>query len=149
MPKGRRVDMSHEQDIIRIENVRFAYGERPILDELSLTIRRGEIIAIMGASGGGKTTLLGLIGGRLTPRSGQVMVENQNVPTLSKSSLYALRRRIGMLFQFGALFTDLSVFDNVAFPYREQTDLSEEMIRTLVLMKLEADRKSTRLNSSH
>lgn len=81
-----------------------------------MTIRRGEIIAIMGASGGGKTTLLGLIGGRLAPRSGQVIVENQNVPTLSKSSLYALRRRIGMLFQFGALFTDLSVFDNVAFP---------------------------------
>ncbi|MBM3636234.1 MAG: ABC transporter ATP-binding protein, partial [Alphaproteobacteria bacterium] len=130
--------MSNEQAIMKIEKVQFAYGERPILDDLSLTIRRGEIIAIMGASGGGKTTLLGLIGGRLTPRSGQVIVENQNVPTLSKSSLYKLRRRIGMLFQFGALFTDLSVFDNVAFPYREQTDLSEEMIRALVLMKLEA-----------
>jgi len=138
MPERRRVDMSNEQDIIKIEKVKFAYGERLILDDLSLTIRRGEIIAIMGASGGGKTTLLGLIGGRLIPRSGQVIVENQNVPTLSKSSLYALRRRIGMLFQFGALFTDLSVFDNVAFPYREQTDLSEDMIRALVLMKLEA-----------
>lgn len=130
--------MSERQEIIRIENVRFAYGERPILDELSLTIRRGEIIAIMGASGGGKTTLLGLIGGRLTPSAGKVFVEDQNVPSLSKSTLYALRRRIGMLFQFGALFTDLSVFENVAFPYREQTDLSEDMIRTLVLMKLEA-----------
>ncbi len=125
-------------DIIRIEAAHFSYGERPILTDLNLTIRRGEIVAIMGGSGGGKTTLLGLIGGRLKPSSGRVMVEDQNVPTLSKSALYQLRRRIGMLFQFGALFTDLPVFDNVAFPYREQTDLPEDAIRALVLMKLEA-----------
>ena len=125
-------------EIIRIEAAHFSYGERPILIDLNLTIRRGEVVAIMGGSGGGKTTLLGLIGGRLKPHAGRVMVEGQNVPTLRKSALYQLRRRIGMLFQFGALFTDLSVFDNVAFPYREQTDLPEDAIRTLVLMKLEA-----------
>lgn len=130
--------MSERPDIISLEAVRFAYADRLILDGLSLSIRRGQIVAIMGASGGGKTTLLGLIGGRLRPSGGKIVVEGQNVPDLSKGELYRLRRRIGMLFQFGALFTDLSVFDNVAFPYREQTDLPEAAIRALVLMKLEA-----------
>jgi phospholipid/cholesterol/gamma-HCH transport system ATP-binding protein len=92
----------------------------------------------MGGSGGGKTTLLGLIAGRLKPVSGSVTVDGFDVPKLGKTELYRLRRRVGMLFQFGALFTDLNVYDNVAFPYREQTDLPEPLIRTLVLMKLEA-----------
>jgi phospholipid/cholesterol/gamma-HCH transport system ATP-binding protein len=92
----------------------------------------------MGGSGSGKTTLLGLIGGRNKPNSGSVMVEGLNVRSLSKSKLYELRRRIGVLFQFGALFTDLSVYDNIAFPYREQTNLPENIIESLVLMKLEA-----------
>ncbi len=124
--------------MIDLKDVRFSYADRPILNGIDLSVRKGEIIAIMGGSGGGKTTLLGLIAGRLKPSSGSVIVDGLNVPKLGKSELYGLRRRIGMLFQFGALFTDLTVFDNVAFPYREQTDLPEAMIRPLVLMKLEA-----------
>jgi phospholipid/cholesterol/gamma-HCH transport system ATP-binding protein len=124
--------------MIDLRDVRFSYGGRTILNGITLTIKRGEIVAVMGGSGGGKTTLLGLIGGRLKPDAGEVIVDGQNVPRLNKSALYALRRRIGMLFQFGALFTDLSVYDNVAFPLREQTDLPEALIDPLVLMKLEA-----------
>ena len=124
--------------MITMKGVRFSYADRPILNGIDLTIAKGEIVAVMGGSGGGKTTLLGLIAGRLKPQSGSVIVDGLDVPHLKKSELYGLRRRIGMLFQFGALFTDLNVFDNVAFPYREQTDLPEAMIRTLVLMKLEA-----------
>ena len=124
--------------MIDLNGVRFSYADRPILHGIDLTIRKGEIVAVMGGSGGGKTTLLGLIAGRLKPSSGSVTVDGLQVPQLGKTELYRLRRRIGMLFQFGALFTDMNVFDNVAFPYREQTDLPEAMIRTLVLMKLEA-----------
>jgi len=124
--------------MIDLRDVRFSYGGRTILNGITLTIKRGEIVAVMGGSGGGKTTLLGLIGGRLKPDAGEVIVDGQNVPRLNKAALYALRRRIGMLFQFGALFTDLSVYDNVAFPLREQTDLPDALIDPLVLMKLEA-----------
>ena len=129
---------SEATPLIDMKNVRFGYGERLIIDGLSLTVRKGEIVALMGGSGSGKTTLLGLLGGRIQPISGEIHVAGQNVPTLARKELYTLRRRIGMLFQFGALFTDLNVFDNVAFPYREQTDLPEPVIRDLVLMKLEA-----------
>ena len=128
----------HDPDMIALKDVRFSYADRSILNGIDLTIKNGEIVAIMGGSGGGKTTLLGLIAGRLKPQSGSVLVEGLDVPKLNQSNLYSLRRRIGMLFQFGALFTDLSVFDNIAFPYREQTNLPEDMIRTLVLLKLEA-----------
>lgn len=130
--------MASNQPVIALKDVVFGYAERPILRGLSLEVRQGEILAVMGGSGSGKTTLLGLIGGRNRPQSGLVQVEGLDVPQLSKSRLYDLRRRLGMLFQFGALFTDLSVYDNVAFPYREQTNLPENLIETLVLMKLEA-----------
>jgi phospholipid/cholesterol/gamma-HCH transport system ATP-binding protein len=130
--------MTDRPETISLTGVAFGYGDRSILNGIDLSVRKGEILAVMGGSGGGKTTLLGLIGGRLKPSRGSVRVEGQEVPALGRKALYALRRRIGMLFQFGALFTDLSVFDNVAFPYREQTDLPEAMIRSLVLMKLEA-----------
>ena len=103
-----------------------------------MTIPRGKIVAIMGGSGCGKTTILRLIGGQLRPQSGQVRVGGQSVPDLPPSGLYELRRRFGMLFQFGALFTDMSVFENIAFPMREHTSLPEELIRDLVLMKLQA-----------
>lgn len=99
---------------------------------------RGKVIAVMGGSGSGKTTILRLIGGQLTPRSGEVLVDGQMVHTLGTPSLYRLRRRMGMLFQHGALFTDLTVFENVAFPLREHTELPEELLRDLVLMKLHA-----------
>jgi phospholipid/cholesterol/gamma-HCH transport system ATP-binding protein len=99
---------------------------------------RGKVIAVMGGSGSGKTTILRLIGGQLTPQFGQVQVDGQTVHALNTPSLYQLRRRMGMLFQHGALFTDLTVFENVAFPLREHTDLPEEMLRDLVLMKLHA-----------
>lgn len=124
--------------LISIRDVQFGYDERLILRGLSLNVRKGEVLAVMGGSGSGKTTLLGLIGGRMQPNSGDIMVDGQNVPKLDRAALYALRTRFGMLFQFGALFTDLSVYDNVAFPYREQTGLPEPVIRDLVLLKLHA-----------
>ncbi len=116
----------------------FAYDRRPVLDGITMTIPRGKVVAIMGGSGCGKTTILRLIGGQLRPKAGRVQVDGQSVPELDREGLYAMRRRIGMLFQFGALFTDLSVFENVAFALREHTELPEEMIRDLVLMKLHA-----------
>lgn len=124
--------------LVKLEGVRFAYGEREILRGIDLTIRRGQVVAIMGGSGCGKTTLLRLIGGQLRASKGVVAVDGQDLGRLSHKELYALRRRMGMLFQFGALFTDLSAFDNVAFPLREHTDLPPEMIRDLVMMKLNA-----------
>src|SRR5450830_1331683 len=99
---------------------------------------RGKVIAVMGGSGSGKTTILRLIGGQIRPQSGGISVDEQQIPELDNKGLYAIRRKMGMLFQHGALFTDLSVFDNVAFPMRELTDLPESMIRDLVLMKLNA-----------
>ncbi|MDR2690011.1 MAG: ABC transporter ATP-binding protein [Azoarcus sp.] len=124
--------------LVRLEQVRFAYGEREVLRGIDLEIHRGQVVAIMGGSGSGKTTLLRLIGGQLRARSGRVEVAGQDLGGLPHSALYALRRRMGMLFQFGALFTDSNVFDNVAFPLREHTDLPETLIRDLVLMKLQA-----------
>jgi phospholipid/cholesterol/gamma-HCH transport system ATP-binding protein len=109
-----------------------------VLKGIDMIIPRGRLVAIMGGSGCGKTTILRLIGGQLRPQAGEVHVGGRNVPTLPREELFALRRRIGMLFQFGALFTDMSVFDNIAFPLRENTELPESMIRDLVLMKLNA-----------
>jgi phospholipid/cholesterol/gamma-HCH transport system ATP-binding protein len=128
--------------LVEFKQVSFAYpgakGDRVILKDISLSIPRGKVTALMGASGGGKTTVLRLIGGQQQATSGDVLFDAQNVGRLSQTELYAARRRMGMLFQFGALFTDLSVFDNVAFPLREHTRLGPELIRDIVLMKLDA-----------
>ncbi|MBV1774523.1 ABC transporter ATP-binding protein [Burkholderiaceae bacterium DAT-1] len=125
-------------NLVEVNNVTFAYDTRTILKGINLTIPRGKLVAIMGGSGCGKTTLMRLIGGQVKPTSGEVKVDGKIVHALDRDDLYDLRRRMGMLFQFGALFTDLSVYDNVAFQMREHTDLSESMIRDLVLMKLHA-----------
>jgi len=124
--------------LVELKNVTFAYGDRVILRDISLGVPRGKVTALMGVSGGGKTTVLRLIGGQIRARQGQVLFDGQDVGAMRQSTLYAARRRMGMLFQFGALFTDMSVFDNVAFPLREHTDLSEDLIRDIVLMKLNA-----------
>lgn len=124
--------------LVQIRGLRFARGSRPIFDGVDLDIRRGQVTAIMGPSGTGKTTLLKLIGGQLRPDAGTITVDGQDVHRLSHRALYDLRKRMGMLFQSGALLTDLNVYENVAFPLREHTDLPEPMIRDLVLMKLEA-----------
>lgn len=126
------------QSLVEIDAVDFAYGKRAILKGISLNVPRGKVVAIMGGSGCGKTTLLRLIGGQLIASKGRVLVGGQDVGTLDAEAMYAMRRKMGMLFQFGALFTDMTVFDNVAFQLREHTDLPEEMIRDLVLMKLDA-----------
>jgi phospholipid/cholesterol/gamma-HCH transport system ATP-binding protein len=125
-------------NLVEIRNLSFAYADRLVLQGINMTARRGQLVAIMGNSGCGKTTLMRLIGGQLKPTLGKVMVDGQSVGELDFQGLYRLRRRMGMLFQFGALFTDMSVFENVAFALREHTDLPEEMIRDLVLMKLNA-----------
>lgn len=124
--------------LVELDNVHFSYENRAILSGISLTVPKGKLVAIMGASGGGKTTLLRLIGGQITASSGIVNVDGQNMATLSTRELYEQRRKMGMLFQFGALFTDLSVYENVAFPMREHTQLPESVIRDLVLLKLHA-----------
>ncbi len=123
---------------VELDDVTFAYDTRVVLSGISMAIPRGKVVAIMGGSGSGKTTILRLIGGQLKPRSGRVTVAGQSVPDLDRDALFALRRQIGMLFQFGALFTDMTVFENIAFALREHTDLPEELIRDLVLMKLDA-----------
>ncbi len=123
--------------LVDIRDVRFSYSGRPILNDLSLSIARGKVTAIMGGSGCGKTTLLNLIGGRIKPSQGKVLVDGQSVPDLTTKELFELRKRMGMLFQTGALLTDLSVFENVAFPIREHTKLPESILRKVVLMKLE------------
>ncbi len=124
--------------LIKIRDLHFYRGNKAIFEGVNIDIHRGKITAIMGPSGTGKTTLLRLIGGQLRPDRGTIEVDGQNVHQLSHSDLYELRKRMGMLFQSGALLTDLSVFDNVAFPLREHTTLPESMIRDLVLMKLQA-----------
>jgi len=124
--------------LVLVRNLSFSRGSNKIFDGVSLDIERGKITAIMGPSGTGKTTLLKLIGGQLCPDEGEIVVDGQSVPQSSRGQLYDLRKRVGMLFQSGALLTDMSVYDNVAFPLREHTHLPESMIRTLVLMKLEA-----------
>lgn len=127
-----------DEPLVRVDNLFFSYAGRPVLKGINMSIPRGKVVAIMGGSGCGKTTLLRCIGGQLKPSSGAVRVGGKEVHKLNRKGLYDFRRQLGMLFQFGALFTDVSVFENVAFPLREHTDLPEEMIRDLVLMKLEA-----------
>ena len=124
--------------LVELRDVRFAYGEREILKGINLVVPRGKVVAIMGGSGCGKTTLLRLIGGQLRASAGSVILGGEDLGQVSRDRMYELRRRMGMLFQFGALFTDMSVFDNVAFPLREHTDLPPELIESLVLMKLNA-----------
>ena len=123
---------------VEIKELTFARGDRLIFDSVNMHIKRGKITAIMGPSGSGKTTLLRLIGGQLAPDCGTITVQGQNIHQLSRQALFAARRRMGLLFQSSALFTQLSVFDNVAFPLREHTQLNASMIRDIVLMKLEA-----------
>ena len=129
--------MQSEETIVQIKDVIFYRGERAIFDGLSLDIPRGKVTAILGGSGTGKTTLLNLIGGRLKPESGDVIVNGKSVPDLRTRELYALRKSMGLLFQSGALLTDLNVFENVAFPIREHTALPESIIHNLVLFKLQ------------
>lgn len=124
--------------LVEIRSLQFAYGDRPLLSGLDMVFPRGQIIAVMGGSGSGKTTVLRLIGGQLRAQSGDVIVDGKEVAALSLTDLYVMRRKMGMLFQHGALFTDLTVFENVAFPLREHTNLSESMLHDLVLLKLHA-----------
>lgn len=129
----------HDDDaLVCVRDLHFARGSRVIFRGVNVTIRRGAVTAIMGPSGTGKTTMLQLIGGQLRPAQGSVKVEGVEVSSLRREQLFALRKRMGMLFQSGALLTDLDVYGNVAFPLREHTNLPESMIRDLVLMKLEA-----------
>ena len=125
-------------NLVEIRDLHFGYSERPILSGLTMQFPTGGVIAVMGGSGSGKTTVLRLIGGQIRAQSGGLTVDGQEISSLNVSELYAMRRRMGMLFQHGALFTDLTVFDNVAFPLRENTSLPESMIHDLVLMKLQA-----------
>ncbi len=124
--------------LVKLTDVNFTYDRRPVLKGINMQIPRGKVVAIMGLSGCGKTTTLRLIGGQLKATSGEVLVAGKDVGKLDGDELYALRRRMGMLFQFGALFTDMSVYDNVAFQLHEHTDLPEVLIRDLVMMKLHA-----------
>ena len=130
--------MRETNNLVEVKNLTFKRGERVIYDNLNLQVQKGKITAIMGPSGIGKTTLLRLIGGEIQPESGQILFDGEDICQASNKTLYQLRQRMGMLFQSGALFTDLSTFDNVAFPIREHTRLPESLIRKLVLMKLEA-----------
>lgn len=129
--------MSQDKQIINISDVRFGFGARPLYRDLSMSIPRGKVTAIMGPSGCGKSTLLNFIGGRIRPHSGTIVVDGEQVNKMSRKQLFQLRKRIGMMFQSSALLTDMSVFDNVAFPIREHTELPEELIRYMVLLKLE------------
>lgn len=126
------------ESLVELRHLSFGYGERVILDHISLSVPRGKVTALMGASGGGKTTILRLIGGQNRAQSGEMLFDGQDVTPMNQQQLYAARRRMGMLFQFGALFADLSAFENVAFPLREHTDLPEALIRDIALMKLNA-----------
>jgi len=128
---------SVNNNLVEIKDVTFSYGPRTILDNLNLSIPRGQVVAIMGGSGCGKTTLLNLLGGRIKPDRGTIHIDGESVPDLNSRQLFALRKRMGMLFQTGALLTDLSLFENVAFPIREHTRLPETLLRKVVLMKLE------------
>ncbi|HJV82501.1 ABC transporter ATP-binding protein [Noviherbaspirillum sp.] len=125
-------------NLVEIRDLYFAYGERPILSGLEMDFPRGKVVAVMGGSGSGKTTILRLIGGQLQAQRGTITLDGKMVDARNTKAMYAMRRKMGMLFQHGALFTDLTVFENVAFPLREHTSLPEELIRDLVLMKLHA-----------
>jgi phospholipid/cholesterol/gamma-HCH transport system ATP-binding protein len=137
-PHGASGASSAADVVVGVRDVEYEIGSRPILSGLDLQVRRGRIAAIMGPSGAGKTTLLKLITAQVAPTRGQVVVCGQDLATLGRAQVFALRKRMGMLFQNGALLTDLDVFENVAFPLREHTDLSEPLIRALVLAKLNA-----------
>lgn len=126
------------QDYIKIENLTFGYENRIIFNNLNLNIKKNSVTAIMGPSGTGKSTLLKLITGQAEPLEGKVLVNNQDLANVSRKNLLSIRKKMGMLFQSNALFTDLSVFDNVAYPIKEHTDYSELVIRDIVLMKLNA-----------
>ncbi|WP_028388474.1 ATP-binding cassette domain-containing protein [Legionella fairfieldensis] len=127
-----------QDNLVQITNLMFSRGARRIFNGINMVVKRGKITAIMGPSGSGKTTLLRLIGAQLQPETGEVLVNNVNIHQLSRKALYVARRKMGLLFQSSALFTHLSVFENVAFPLREHTNLNEAMLRDIVLMKLEA-----------
>ena len=131
-------EQSLDNPLVVIRGMSFRRGPRVIFDDVDIVIPRGKVTAIMGPSGTGKTTLLRLIGGQLRPDAGSIEVDGEQVPKLGRKDLYELRKRMGMLFQSGALLTDMTVFDNVAFPIREHTQLPESMVRDLVLMKLHA-----------
>ena len=124
--------------LVEFRNLSFSYGEHKVLENVSLSIPRGKVTALIGPMGAGKTTALRLMGGEQRAQSGEMLFDGHNVGRMDQPQLYAARRRMGMLFQFGALFADLTVFDNVAFPLREHTDLTERLIRDIVLMKLNA-----------
>lgn len=132
------INPAPEANLVEIENLTFKRGERVIYDDISLSIPKGKVTAIMGPSGIGKTTLLRLIGGQIKPESGNILFAGKNIPLLSRADLYEARKDMSMLFQSGALFTEMSVYDNIAFPIREHTQLSEAIIEKIVLMKLEA-----------
>lgn len=132
------IDSTQSDNLVEIHDMSFYRGTRPIYKNMSLTVPKGKVIAIMGPSGIGKTTLLRLIGGQLKPQSGKILFDGENIPTLSRSRLYEVRKRMSMLFQSGALFTDLTVFDNVAYPIREHLNLPEPVLYNLVLMKLQS-----------
>lgn len=127
-----------EQALVEIRDVNFSYDRRPVLNGINMSFGKGKVIAVMGGSGCGKTTLFRLIGGALRPTKGEVRIDGKVIHDLDDKGLYEMRRKMGVLFQFGALFTDMSVFDNVAFQMREHTDLPEEIIHDLVMMKLHA-----------
>ena len=126
------------ENLVSIKNMTFSRGDRIIYSDISMDVKRGGVTAVMGPSGIGKTTLLRLIGGQLSPDKGRVEFRGENIHAASRNRLYEMRRDMSMLFQSGALFTDISVFDNVAFPLREHTKLSESVIQTLVALKLQA-----------
>ncbi len=130
--------MNQETPIVEIRNLGYAVSGRPIFEGLDISIPRGRVTAVMGPSGTGKTTLLRLITGQARPENGSIHVLGRDMRTVTRDELYILRRRMGMLFQNGALLTDLDVFENVAFPLREHTDLPERLVRQLVLTKLQA-----------
>jgi phospholipid/cholesterol/gamma-HCH transport system ATP-binding protein len=132
------MDKALAKPLVDIQNLTFSRGERLIYDDMSMQFARGKVTAIMGPSGIGKTTLLRLIGGQLKPDSGHIWFDDQDIPQLGRRDLYQARKKMSMLFQSGALFSDMTVFDNVAFPIREHTKLPEEIIRMMVLMKLES-----------
>ena len=132
------IGASETHNLVEIHDLNFSYGKRVILSGLNMAFPRGQVVAIMGGSGSGKTTILRLVGGLLTPASGSIVIDGERLDSGDTTRLYALRRKMGMLFQQGALFTDLTVFENVAYPLREHTDLPESLIRDLVLLKLQA-----------
>jgi|TARA_B100001964_G_scaffold240812_1_gene311633 phospholipid/cholesterol/gamma-HCH transport system ATP-binding protein len=132
------VSLEMTEEFIEIRNLQYYRGPRMIFDRLSISIPQGKVVAIMGPSGSGKTTLLRLLSGQLKPDSGEIVVNGYHIPSLDRATLFEVRKTMGMLFQSGALFTDLTVFENVAFPLRIHTDLSDDMIRDLVLMKLQS-----------